>query len=581
MICSYLPCEKPTKSLRCSACKDVQYCSKGCQNADWARHKEPCKKAVNQAKEAIRAQERLARQTLAIKRTSRKAALDLVQQGVALRNYNAVLWWVKKLPDLVRKIGSEFKDKEGELTDEGHEMVDKILLFFQNAVEQKISVAGLESSMGNDSGACDLQQLQLQRTDGLEKSKKDRERALVLCAVAHGQLGKGRTKAFAGNPIDANSYLADAVGTFKTAKEIGEAWGFYEVECLVDIGLGEVAMLFSHVHVVDQFLLRSDEARTPEEAGVAQNVRNRLRQAWPKIYAFLLDVYLPCNMGPAAGAAISEAAAMEHRDMVFPDCEELTNLMTAAINEASTAEVSPLRLMCREEAVEYLREAKVVAGFCNVDADTLMVEVHFYLALALVTLGGEKNLEELQATVKAFTVIIKALCTKFSNALAELLGAPDMLHTHSTPGIPREMLLQLEIHLPTSLSWEAIRERVQPIAAEQHMSEVKYSLVTSMLRVLEGDLDGGCVSFAYMIELCMAINSKVCTLNGRTIYTDPRPFEYWIFLRNILPDLDSWAPEELAAAFHQKILGCLEVLNVEIVKNTKTSQEWTPGLRRG
>ena len=42
--------EKSEKMKKCSACKQVRYCSKDCQLEDWNGHKKSCKKATARKK---------------------------------------------------------------------------------------------------------------------------------------------------------------------------------------------------------------------------------------------------------------------------------------------------------------------------------------------------------------------------------------------------------------------------------------------------------------------------------------------------------------------------------------------------
>ena len=42
--CQKAECERPG-TLRCSRCKNVNYCSKECQTSDWKEHKKQCKKS--------------------------------------------------------------------------------------------------------------------------------------------------------------------------------------------------------------------------------------------------------------------------------------------------------------------------------------------------------------------------------------------------------------------------------------------------------------------------------------------------------------------------------------------------------
>jgi len=246
------------------------------------------------------------------------------------------------------------------------------------------------------------------------------------------------------------------------------------------------------------------------------------------------------------------------------DCQELVDIMAAAVLEAETSEVSALRRRDQAEGFEYLRNAVVCTGFCYVQTDTLSIKALFALGVALGTTDGVRNLDELKKTTSALCVIITRLCRSFSKQNTMASTTAETFRERADLCVPLETLLQLEIQLPSSLSWQEARERLQPTAPEQHMTEVKYLYLAAMVQGLGGENDGAAHTFQMMLNMCITDELNLWGVAGQKISTDPRPFEYWSFLRDVLAQLDTWAPNELADALHNETMACLDELNAKI-----------------
>ena len=176
-------CGKQRAALkRCSRCKQVSYCGAACQNAAWKGHKKWC------------------------------VSLDDVCEKVNVANlgddWREVLKWEGRMEDLMEKS-----------TDAD---CSNILRAFANAHR------GAFKSIGNHDHSLSIVRLETRRVEVLGRMQRLRDQGDAMCSVADhlGILDKTQ----------------EAAGYYQRARKLGEAHGFFLLECESCFGLGQLAM---------------------------------------------------------------------------------------------------------------------------------------------------------------------------------------------------------------------------------------------------------------------------------------------------------------------------------------------------
>jgi len=186
-------CGKPGRAMkRCSICKNVWYCGTECQKAGWKRHKKAC--APPLSTEDVRAR--------------------VVAASVA-DDWREVLKWEGRMDELM----AAQRDATCEL----------ILQRFMAAHHQgTLSTASGTLPHGSPHHSLSTIRLAEQLIDRLGKRQRFRDQGEEMCALAINLRAAGRGQ-------EASLY-------FQKARKVGEAHGFFSVECRACLGLGQEKM---------------------------------------------------------------------------------------------------------------------------------------------------------------------------------------------------------------------------------------------------------------------------------------------------------------------------------------------------
>jgi len=179
-------CGKPGRALkRCSICKRAWYCGAACQNAAWKRHKKTC--APPLSTEDVRAR---------------------VDAAGKADDWREVLKWEGRMDELI----------EGQ-SDATCELILRIF---------RVAHASGSLSTGSPHHALSSIRLAEQLIDFLGKRQRFRDQGEQMCALANRFCAVGKRQ-------EASVY-------YHKARKVGEAHGFFSVECRACLGLGREKM---------------------------------------------------------------------------------------------------------------------------------------------------------------------------------------------------------------------------------------------------------------------------------------------------------------------------------------------------
>ena len=176
-------CGKHRATLkRCSHCKQVSYCGATCQNAAWRGHRKSC--------------------------ATLKEVWEKINLASAESDWREVLKWEGRMEELMENVPDAACNAILRLFKEAHRL----------------------GSMGSNSlhHAFEVIRLQKRRIDLLGKMQRFRDQGEAICTCADSLHFAGKRQ--------------EAAGFFSAARSLGEAHGFFSVECLACMGLGEIAI---------------------------------------------------------------------------------------------------------------------------------------------------------------------------------------------------------------------------------------------------------------------------------------------------------------------------------------------------
>jgi len=185
-------CGKPGKALkRCSICKHVWYCGAECQNAAWKGHKKTCRPPLST--DDVRA---------------KVLACDA-------DDWREVLKWEGRMDEM--------------MAGESGATCDLILLRFM-AAHNSGALSTMSETLPNGSPHHSLSSIRLaeQRIVLLGKWQRFRDQGEVMCRLASNLRAAGRGQ--------------EASLCYQKARKVGEAHGFFSVECEACLGLGKEKM---------------------------------------------------------------------------------------------------------------------------------------------------------------------------------------------------------------------------------------------------------------------------------------------------------------------------------------------------
>jgi len=188
--CAY--CGKPGRAMkRCSICKHVWYCGAECQNAAWKKHKKTC--APPLSAEDVRAK---------------------VLAGDAA-DWREVLKWEGRMHELMAG--------QPEAT-----CVIVLKSFMAAHFSGTLSTMSATLPKGSPHHCLSSIRLEEQLIDFLGKRQRFRDQGEAMCALASSLLAADKRQ-------EASLY-------YQKARKVGEAHGFFSVECRACLGLGREKM---------------------------------------------------------------------------------------------------------------------------------------------------------------------------------------------------------------------------------------------------------------------------------------------------------------------------------------------------
>jgi hypothetical protein len=176
---------------RCSVCKEAEYCGVACQKAGWKQHKKTCAPP------------------LSLNDVPLGQVRDAVEEADATSDWRGVLKWEGRMEELMDGQTDDACDGVLEIFSKSH-MMGKI-------------------TTGSNDHILSFVRLQDRRIDLLGKLERFRDQGTVMCACAQVlRTLKGKKQ--------------EAVRLFQRARKVGEAHGFFSVECEACHGLGQLSI---------------------------------------------------------------------------------------------------------------------------------------------------------------------------------------------------------------------------------------------------------------------------------------------------------------------------------------------------
>ena len=176
---------------RCSICKEASYCGPECQNAAWKKHKKKCAPPVLLCKDVLKAKV-LSEQE---KHVNLKTAHDA-------GNWKGVLAMEGRLEEMMEAANGGTQPPEYRLW---------VLKAFLRARSQQGDIPG------NNEHVVAMARLEGMRIDLLGSMERLRDQGEAMCLLAH-------HLSFLKKP-------REAAAAFQRARKVGEAHGFFSVEC--------------------------------------------------------------------------------------------------------------------------------------------------------------------------------------------------------------------------------------------------------------------------------------------------------------------------------------------------------------
>ena len=197
-------CGQHGADKRCSTCKRASYCGAECQNAAWKRHKKFC-----------------------VPPLPLEAVMKKVDDARRAADWREVLKWEGRLPEVMATA------------------TDDICLLYLGIFED--AHRRISSSTGSNDHALSIARLLEHRFDVLGRMERFRDQGEQIC--------------FAGSRLSLEGNFEEAGVYFQRARNIGAAHGFFSVESLACLGLGELARMEG----------RDDEGRMEEGLDLLRN----------------------------------------------------------------------------------------------------------------------------------------------------------------------------------------------------------------------------------------------------------------------------------------------------------------------
>ena len=224
---------------RCSVCKKATYCGAECQRAGWKNHKNTCAPPVPL-------------NTVLQKVTEAGARLLGGAPGGPQydpsTDWREILKWDGRLAELMAHDTDNHCDFFLQAFREAHKH-GKSSLELSLETEESMELARHHTIR--------IHELNCRRADLLQKMERFRDQGELLCKVAD-HLGKVSDHHLSQSELRADPHVAaknaEAYSYYQKARKIGEAHGFFSVECLSCLGLARLERFNGrHAEAVDIF----------------------------------------------------------------------------------------------------------------------------------------------------------------------------------------------------------------------------------------------------------------------------------------------------------------------------------------